>query len=159
MPFVTRLHWFLGRTIYEVEALSLKSQGVCQSPSTISYHIMSQLIFDILTASKDIISLGAGDASRILFSVKSLGYITAAVVIALSYGVYCRVTVPRQYRHFPCASFLKILPSLIRKEAPDIIQRKFFLPKYKEHGLLVVSDQIFQLRCYFSRYKYRPCSL
>lgn len=106
---------------------------------------MSQQILDILTASKDnVTSLTAEYAPRVLSNIgvgETVGCITAAVVLAVSYGIYSKVTVPWNLRHIPHVPFSKIGPALIRGDATNIIEHELYLPEYKEHGVIVVSGQ------------------
>ncbi|RUS21135.1 cytochrome P450 [Endogone sp. FLAS-F59071] len=108
---------------------------------------MSQQILNIVTASKDnVSSLAAEYAPRVLSSVgigETLGCITAAVVLAVAYGIYSTLTVPWNLRHLPYVPFSKIGSAVIRRDATDIIEHKFFIPEYKEHGLVVLWRQGF----------------
>lgn len=100
-------------------------------------------ILSILTASKDrLILLGTEYVPRVLSSIslgEAVGYITVAVMLAVSYSIYSQVAVPRHLRHLPFVPLYKIALARIRQEPADITEQKLFLPVYKKYGLVVVS--------------------
>ncbi|RUS12782.1 cytochrome P450, partial [Endogone sp. FLAS-F59071] len=102
---------------------------------------MSQQILDFLTTSKDnITSLGTEYIPHVLTNISTgqvVGYITAAMVLALSYRIYNMTMVPQKLRHLPHVPFSKTFPTIINPVPVDIYENDLYITHYKEHGLVV----------------------
>ncbi|RUS18930.1 cytochrome P450 [Endogone sp. FLAS-F59071] len=69
---------------------------------------------------------------------QSIGYIAAAALLATAYFIYDKLTVPKKLRHLPNVPFSKIGAAMIRHDALDVTTQNLYIPKYKEHGLVVL---------------------
>lgn len=75
--------------------------------------------------------------------VQGLGYIAAAVVLAVAYGVYSRVAVPRNLRHIPSVPLLKYGLALLRGDSREQIERTLYIPQQRKYGLYMVRGFFF----------------